>query len=180
MSRRRKRRRRRSSGDVELNLAAMLDMAFQLLTFFILTFRPSPIEGQLALQLPPPLPATDMSTQVDSGDDPGNSVAPVRSLIISIHSGPDGLARRVLIGHNTVFSGPADAANMRELNARLGTLFGLKGTPFEQVLLRVGPDLRYDELMRIVDVCARQKLENGELMTRISFVELPKENAAGP
>lgn len=179
MRRRRKKRRRHSSGDVELNLAAMLDMAFQLLTFFILTFRPAPIEGQLALQLPPPVPATDMSTQVDSGDEAGDSVAPVRSLIISIHSGPDGLTKRLQIGHNTVFNGPADAANMRELNTRMQTLFGLKGTPFEQVLLRVGQDLRYDELMRIVDVCSRQKLDNGEPMTRISFVELPKENTAG-
>ena len=32
----------------------MLDMAFQLLTFFILTFRPAPIEGQISLRLPPP------------------------------------------------------------------------------------------------------------------------------
>ena len=44
---RRHKRRKRNQGDVELNLAAMLDMAFQLLTFFILTFRPSPVEGQV-------------------------------------------------------------------------------------------------------------------------------------
>ncbi len=44
---RRRHKKRRSQGDVELNLAAMLDMAFQLLTFFIFTFKPSPIEGQL-------------------------------------------------------------------------------------------------------------------------------------
>ena len=38
------RRKKKSRGkeEVELNLAAMLDMAFQLLAFFILTFRPSP------------------------------------------------------------------------------------------------------------------------------------------
>ena len=51
----RKRRRRRDQGTVEMNLAAMLDMAFQLLTFFILTFRPAPVEGQLSLNLPPPV-----------------------------------------------------------------------------------------------------------------------------
>ena len=32
----------------------MLDMAFQLLTFFILTYRPPPTEGQIYLRLPPP------------------------------------------------------------------------------------------------------------------------------
>ncbi len=37
---------------VELNLAAMLDMAFQLLAFFILTFKPAPVEGDIALRMP--------------------------------------------------------------------------------------------------------------------------------
>ena len=43
-----RRKKRRTQSEVELNLAAMLDMAFQLLTFFILTFKPAPklgIEG---------------------------------------------------------------------------------------------------------------------------------------
>src|SRR4029079_7432524 len=35
-----------------MNLAAMLDMAFQLLMFFILTFSPMPLESQIAAQLP--------------------------------------------------------------------------------------------------------------------------------
>ena len=51
----RRRRRHYSQEEVELNLAAMLDMAFQLLTFFILTFKPNPVEGQINLNLPPPV-----------------------------------------------------------------------------------------------------------------------------
>ena len=49
-----RRRKRRLQSEVELNLAAMLDMAFQLLAFFILTYQPLPIEGQISLRLPPP------------------------------------------------------------------------------------------------------------------------------
>ena len=49
-----RKKKRRKQEDVELNVTAMLDMAFQLLTFFILTFRPAPIEGQISLRLPPP------------------------------------------------------------------------------------------------------------------------------
>src|SRR4029078_9410168 len=47
-----RRRKRRSAEGVEINLAAMLDMAFQLLMFFILTFSPMPLESQIAAQLP--------------------------------------------------------------------------------------------------------------------------------
>jgi len=38
--------------EVDLPITPMLDMAFQLLTFFIFTYHPSGLEGQLALLLP--------------------------------------------------------------------------------------------------------------------------------
>ena len=45
--------RQHSTEGVELNVTAMLDMAFQLLAFFILTFRPGPFEPAVQLHLPP-------------------------------------------------------------------------------------------------------------------------------
>jgi len=38
----------------ELPITPMLDMSFQLLAFFIMTFRPAATEGQIAMSLPPP------------------------------------------------------------------------------------------------------------------------------
>lgn len=75
-----RKRKQRGPGTVELNMAAMLDMAFQLLAFFILTFRPSPVEGHLQLQMPPPTPVTQMETEkikpsTDSGDSTRSSDA---------------------------------------------------------------------------------------------------------
>ena len=49
--------RRKENSDhenVELNVTAMLDMAFQLLAFFVLTFSPPPLESQFSLRLPRP------------------------------------------------------------------------------------------------------------------------------
>jgi len=47
-------RRRATTDDVEpdLPITPMLDMSFQLLAFFILTFKPAPTEGQIAMTLP--------------------------------------------------------------------------------------------------------------------------------
>ena len=45
--------RRSSPADIELNVTAMLDMAFQLLAFFVLTFRPALVEPAVLLQMPP-------------------------------------------------------------------------------------------------------------------------------
>jgi biopolymer transport protein ExbD len=47
--------RRKRSGDhvaPDLPITPMLDMSFQLLAFFIFTFRPAPTEGQILLALP--------------------------------------------------------------------------------------------------------------------------------
>ena len=41
-----------NSIDPDLPITPMLDMSFQLLAFFIMTFQPSPVEGQIPLQLP--------------------------------------------------------------------------------------------------------------------------------
>lgn len=37
----------------DLPITPMLDMSFQLLAFFIMTFRPMPTEGQIAVSMPP-------------------------------------------------------------------------------------------------------------------------------
>jgi len=49
---RRRRRMKDNPTDPELPITPMLDMSFQLMAFFILTFKPGPTEGQLAMTLP--------------------------------------------------------------------------------------------------------------------------------
>jgi biopolymer transport protein ExbD len=49
---RRSRHKPGAATDPELPIVPMLDMSFQLMAFFILTFRPMPSEAQLALALP--------------------------------------------------------------------------------------------------------------------------------
>jgi biopolymer transport protein ExbD len=85
--------RRRSPGkrsleSVELNLAAMLDMAFQLLTFFILTFQPEKVEGEIALRLPPARP--DVVEPLSSRAAPADPLAHLDSLTISVVADPRG------------------------------------------------------------------------------------------
>lgn len=170
-------RRRRRSTEVELNLAAMLDMAFQLLTFFILTFRPAPIEGQLSLNLPPPIPITNVAAEqpVEAGD---SGPVSANSLVMTIRSDSNGQTTAVNVGPGRAFAGPANTYNLHELDRQLRVLFGIQHTPYDQVLIRVAPTLRYEELMKIIDVCTRQKLPDGTRLQKISFTELPEADGA--
>jgi biopolymer transport protein ExbD len=166
----RRRKRKRSQGDVELNLAAMLDMAFQLLTFFILTFKPAPIEGQINMRMP--LPQSIMP--VDSGQSPGKdeqSTDPLKglkTLVITLLPDANGQVGTIQIGESQL-------ANKHQLDTRLQEIFGQAGSPFDQILIQAGSALHYDALMEIIDICTRQQIvENGEKkpLGKLSFIEL--------
>jgi len=156
------RRRRRSVADVELNVAAMLDMAFQLLTFFILTFRPLPVEGMVEVRLPPARPWA-----VQPGPATSNAISHVGALVVSVSSEPTG-------GIGSLTLGDLRMPSLKALTARLETVFADPAAPFDQVILRVGGGLRYDAVMQVVDGCTRLALPNGKRMGRLSFVEVPE------
>lgn len=172
MSRRRK--KKRESGEVELNLAAMLDMAFQLLTFFILTFKPSPIEGQVALRLPPPQAiagATRPQNAKKPGEDESDTspVIAVPTLVISAFANPDGTLNSLAVGETAV----GKDRYLQALNNKLQTVLGDPANGFDQVIVQVSSDLHYAELMRVVEVCTKQTLPDGSKLSKLSFVDLP-------
>jgi len=163
-------KRRRSQGNVELNLAAMLDMAFQLLTFFIFTFKPNPVEGQITLRLPPPQPVINASAGKAAGSevDSSDALKGVTSLVITVLGTQSGNIGQMAVGDSAIGSPEA-------LETRLATIFSDEASAFDQVLIQVGSNLNYDGLMRVIDACTKQKLPNGERLSKLSFAELPQE-----
>jgi biopolymer transport protein ExbD len=160
---------------VTLNITAMLDMAFQLLAFFILTFKPAPVEGQINLNLPPPRPIAAPDAQPDQSDEPGDIPAAAKTLAISIFAAPNGQVSSMTVGLAPLFTGRLDAGRLRLFNERLKAVFAIEGAPFDQVLLRVGKTLDYGELMKIIDVCTKQKMADGKPVNKISFIELTEK-----
>jgi biopolymer transport protein ExbD len=162
----RHKRKRRQQGDVELNLAAMLDMAFQLLAFFILTFKPAPVEGQILLRMPPPQAITNINSGQQAGSDADNTnpIQGLNTLVVSAIAHPDGTLRQMAVGE-------APIAGLTALDRKLQAIFSEPSGAFDQVIIQVDSKLRYEELMRIIDVCTKQKLPSGEPLTKLSFVE---------
>lgn len=161
------RRRRRPPIEVELNLAAMLDMAFQLLAFFILTFRPSPVEGQVRLHLPPPRPVT----VIPDGKAPGadtkdlNPVQGLNTIVISVFATSTGKVDKLAIGETIL---PDTEALARQLR----TMFSDPALAFDQVIVQAGSELSYQSLMDVVEACTRTPLANGQKLTKLGFAEL--------
>jgi biopolymer transport protein ExbD len=168
------RRYQRPQADVELNMASMLDMAFQLLTFFILTFRPAPIEGQISLRLPPPQPVTKGVEPAGSDLTNTNPAKGVETLTISVFADKSGQIGSLGVGESGM-PGSSPDAKLAALQSRLQEIFADKDNSFAQVIIQVGSPLRYEALMKVVDICTRLKLPGGQRLSKLSFVEVPQD-----
>ena len=58
------------------------------------------------------------------------------------------------------------------MNRWLKKAIGDPACPFRQVVLQVGDDLRYGELLKVVEVCTQQRFANGEELKKLSFVAM--------
>jgi biopolymer transport protein ExbD len=173
---RRRKHHRRKSSSVDLNLAAMLDMAFQLLAFFILTFRPAPIEGQLSMHLPPPVPLTSVKSDQAKPIEAGNAegLEDLERLELYIDSDSTGQVSQIKVGMRPIVDGRLDEGGVAALKRHFKEIFEVQEIPFDRIQLIVDDRLHYNELMKIVDICTQQPLPNGEKIQRISFISATK------
>lgn len=161
----RRRRKRLSAEGIELNLAAMLDMAFQLLMFFILTFNPSQVESQVAAYIPAPEPLTKPKTA--KADETPESTGKSDALVVTVDGSAAGKIERLAIGSTVV-------EDIADLNANVHNAICRQET-CDQIVVQVDAKLCYDELMQVVDICTQQKLPQGGTMSKIKLVELQAE-----
>lgn len=160
-------RKAHSNEEVTLNMTAMLDMAFQLLAFLILTFRPQAAEGAIGLRLPATLPITKgASTEMTKLEEPELLEPEAETLTVSVHSTVDGRLESIDFGKGV------SIRDLNQFKTELQSLFGEPGTPLGQIFLNIDPALHYQYVIQVIDVCAAIKLADGKTMTKVGFAEL--------
>lgn len=161
-----KSRRRPVQEEVELNMAAMLDMAFQLLAFFILTFNPTDVEVQIGILMPPDGPVIKASGTIDDNapllteDSVGFPIA------INLLSSPVGELREIQLAGQSI-KGDSVATITDEFTKQLSEM--LKTPGFDSIELKVDELLNYEQVIRILDICTSQPLPNGDRITKLGI-----------
>lgn len=155
--------KRKVEPHVSVSLSAMvtpmLDMSFQLLNFFILTFKLMPTEGQLSINLP----------KVDATDSP----PPLEPLppedkkdeyTISVHAGAGGEVALLGLKGPTVNSD--NIKNFGDLLAQLKAIPKPAGRGAEGISITIesANDLIYARLIDIMDLCKRAGYDSVNLM----------------
>jgi biopolymer transport protein ExbD len=159
------RKKIRKAQPPDVPVAPMLDMAFQLLTFFVLTYHPLPAEGQFVMNLLPPQPATSITAEAPSDKPSENLPISLRTLPTTLRAGTGGLLASITVGEQAIPTDPA--ALERELDKFLQD----PNLPFDQTLLKVDPHLKYSELMKVINAFSNSFVKAKKDM-KLSFDEL--------
>ena len=153
-------RKQASDEEVTLNVTAMLDMAFQLLAFFVLTFKPPPAEAQIFLKLPPAQAVLGLGKET-AGQDTNKKpedIKPVKSLIVSLDDGGSGSLSKVGIG---ISNEPLKDVPYNELESELRDRIQKQG--YEQLVVQFTPTIHWEEVMKVVDMCAKVRTKEDRL-----------------
>jgi biopolymer transport protein ExbD len=91
---------RRAAGDetkVELQMTPMIDVVFQLLVFFLFSFKIVPVEGEVGVNMPP----------ITAGAKPqSDDIELTEKVKIKLRSSDDGRLIAILVGENQIGSSP--------------------------------------------------------------------------
>jgi biopolymer transport protein ExbD len=153
-----RRRKEESPVEITLPITPMLDMSFQLLSFFILTFKPMPTEGQISINLP----------RLDTADQapPNEQLPDEKKMEYTV-----GL-RATAGGDLALISlrGPAgEAPEIRSLSDLLTQLNQItppagKGKESVAITIEADNDLTYSRLIEIMDMCRKAGFDSMNLM----------------
>jgi len=167
-------RRKKSEQSLEIPVTPMLDMAFQLLTFFILTYHPMPSEGQFVMNLMPAAPATDINAETSEATAANPDIpAALKTLPTMLRAGEGGQLGQIILGESEVQGG------LKDLKTQLDGYFNDPTLPFDQTLIKVDPDLKYSALIQVIDVF-HQAFTDAKKEAKLAFGELSPEELAAP
>jgi biopolymer transport protein ExbD len=146
--------------DVELPITPMLDLAFQVLLFFILTYHPSQLEGQLELVLPDAAEgkAAAPVEQSPSMDEKDPELPAEITVVVKTHHDGENIGA---ISQITVESpqGSRDVEGLEDLRKYLQKLRpGL--TNQNDIKLQGESSLKTAHLIEIMDECIRAGFKN--------------------
>ena len=160
--------KRQKTEDVEVPITPMLDMAFQLLTFFILTYHPAPTEGQFSMNLLPAQPSVSLETPAGDKNAANNDLpAGVKTLPTTLRANDEGLLAEIFIEDNKI-------DGLEALGKELEVIFKDKSAlPFDQTEIKIDPKLKYAEVVKVIDLFSKH-------ITKISLTELGAGRAAVP
>lgn len=122
---------------VPTDMTPMIDVVFQLLVFFLFTFKITPVEGEIGVNMPP----------ITAGSAVAQEESTFEHVLIRLNAGVDGGLEEVRLGDNVLGGGEA---GLRALSELLKDSFGGPGGAISDVEVEIDAErtLRYYWVIR--------------------------------
>ncbi len=164
------RRKTEAGPEPNLPVTPMLDMAFQLLAFFVMTYHPSDLEGQLELSLP-----SEAITQAKDKEDMKSDAAVDKdqdlnlsaNLTVIVRTQRDNVNNGLISGISLQdLSGTVPVDTLDKLRDELKKRHATVENK-ENIKIQADSKLKWEEVINVMDVCQQAGFKN------ISFVPPP-------
>jgi biopolymer transport protein ExbD len=164
------RRKTESGPEPNLPVTPMLDMAFQLLAFFVMTYHPSDLEGQMELSLPSEAISKAQDKEDIKADAPVDKDQDLKlsaNLMVIVRTQRDNVNNGLISGISLQDdSGTAPVDTLDKLREELKTRSATVENK-ENIKIQADSKLKWEEVINVMDVCQQAGFKN------ISFVPPP-------
>ena len=146
-----RKRKEEPSVDVTLPITPMLDMSFQLLSFFVVTFRPPSQEGQLSVDLP----------KVDASSKPDQPIdSPIKDEYTVTVNGDTEIRSLSLKGPAVTDKPVADTGSLFQQLKAIAEAKGKNAGELISITIEADDRLVYSKLIEVMDVCKKAGFES--------------------
>ncbi len=161
-------RKHQEDGKVEMQMAAMIDIVFQLLIFFMLTLKIVSPEGDFNINMPLGAVA------------PSNDTPPPLDLKVKLEANPDGSLKQLYFGEIALGNAVPDAFD--RLNGKVGGWVGSQDGFSDDLEVELITDynLHYRHIIKAISACRGRMTADGKQVTyieKIKFAPIKKPAA---
>lgn len=142
--------------EMKISLTSLLDLVFNILAFFVITYKPPLATKSYQVNLPPP----NAKNVIADANDPNafleSDVEPevFEDITLTLTSGAGGVLTGIRLEGKPIEVSPGQRILERELQVLVGSFRGI-GKNLEAVNIAAPADLKYRYLIDVVDVCQR-------------------------
>ena len=153
--------------EIKLNMTAMIDIVFQLLVFFIMTFKVVTMEGDFTVKMP--LASTEANADIDVLPD---------IITVALRAGENGKINSIIVDGDETF---AEADMFKKLTQLVESRLGAEADPEDEMETEVEFDidysLKYSYTVQAIEAVSG-KIENGvvkKLIEKVKFKDNKKQ-----
>ena len=141
--------------EIKLNMTSMIDIVFQLLVFFVMTFNPVAYEGDFSVKMP-----------LSSADAPSEEIEDLPTIIsVSLASDPAGNLTNILVDSDPVDQADLYGGLTKAIESRLAREGNPDSTTETEVDFDIAPALKYSFTVAAIEAVSGKK--EGDVVTKL-------------